>query len=93
MDKRLRDLEALVNLMFIMSFWQMTGELTSMFFYTDAEIITATLGHEPNWGNWQDFHYFKRRQAMQQNATQREIDREKLRRLVFGEDNDNPESK
>ncbi len=93
MDKRLRDLETLMNLMLIMSFWQMTGELTSSFFYADRDILTAALGHEPNWGNWQDFHYFKRRQTAQQSNTQREIDREKLHRLIFGEDNDNPESK
>jgi hypothetical protein len=93
MDKKLRDLEALMSLMLVMSFWQMTGDLTSRFFYTDREIVAAALGHEPNWGNWQDFHYFKRRQAIQQDNTQREVDREKLRRLVFGEDNDDPESK
>ncbi len=63
MDKRLRELQALMNLMLVASVWQMTGELTSRFFYSDREILTAALGHEPNWGNWQDFLYFKRRQA------------------------------
>ncbi len=79
MDKKLRELETLMNLMLVMSFWQMAKELTSSLIYVDREILTAALGHEPDWGNWQDFYYFKRRQAAQQSNAQREIDREKLR--------------
>jgi hypothetical protein len=93
MDKRLHELETLMNLMLIMSFWQTAGELTSRFFNSDREILTAALGHEPNWRNWQDFYYFKRRQAAQHSSMQSEIEREKLLRLVFGEENDNPESR
>ena len=48
--------------------------------------VKATLGHEPNQENWQDYYDLKREKTSQQNAQQREVDRRKLRRLVFGED-------
>ena len=46
--------------------------------------VKETLGHEPNQENWQDYYHLK-----QEKTSQREIDREKLRRLVFGEDDSN----
>ena len=55
--------------------------------------VKATLGHEPTQENWQDYYALKQEQKNRQNAHQREIDRERLRRLVFGEDGDSPEAK
>ena len=54
--------------------------------------VKATLGHEPTQENWQDYYGLKQEEKNRQNARQREIDRENLRRLVFGKDEDNPAS-
>ncbi len=48
--------------------------------------VRAALGHEPTQENWQDYYNLQQEQTNRQDARQREIDRERLRRLVFGED-------
>ena len=55
--------------------------------------VKAALGHEPTQENWQDYYALKQEQKNRQNAHQREGDRERLRRLVLGEDGDSPEPK
>jgi hypothetical protein len=47
--------------------------------------VKAALGHEPTQENWQDYYELKQEKTDKQKANQREIDREKLRRLVMGE--------
>ena len=54
--------------------------------------VRAAVGHEPTQENWQDYYGLKQEEKNRQNARQREIDRENLRRLVFGKDEDNPAS-
>ena len=55
--------------------------------------MKAALGHDPDQENWQDYYALKQEQKDRRNTNQREIDREKLRRLVFGEeDNDSKAS-
>jgi len=54
--------------------------------------VRAAVGHEPTKENWQDYYDLKQEEKTRQNARQREIDRENLRRLVFGEDGDSPEA-
>ena len=51
--------------------------------------MKATLGHEPTQENWQYLYELQLEKTNRQNAHQWEIDREKLRRLVFGEDDSN----
>lgn len=48
--------------------------------------VQAALGHEPTQENWQFYYELKQDKANKQDARQREIDREKLRRLVMGDD-------
>ena len=48
--------------------------------------VKAALGHEPTQENWQDYYDLKQEKTDRQKAHHREADREKLRRLVFGED-------
>jgi len=48
--------------------------------------VKVALGHDPTKENWQDYYDLKQEQTDKQKAHQREIDREKLRRLVFGGD-------
>ena len=54
--------------------------------------IKAALGHEPTQENWQDYYDLKKEKTNKQKANQREIDREKIRRLVFGEDSGSSET-
>ena len=51
--------------------------------------VEEAIGHEPNQETWQDYYALKQEQKNRQNTHQREIDREKLRRLIFGEDDSN----
>jgi len=51
--------------------------------------VRAAVGHEPTRDNWQYYYELKQEEKNRQNARQQEIDRENLRRLVFGEDEDN----
>ena len=55
--------------------------------------IKVALGHEPTQENWQDYYELKQKQTSRQKAHQREIDREKLRRLVLGEDSGTSETR
>ena len=51
----------------------------------EREKLTKTLGHEPDSENWQYYYDLQWQKTNREKACQREIDREKLRRLVFGE--------
>jgi len=51
--------------------------------------VKAALGHDPTQENWQDYYDLKQEERNGQKTRQRGIDREKLRRLVFGEDDNN----
>ncbi len=53
---------------------------------SERKKVRAALGHEPTQENWQDYHNLQQEQTNRQDARQREIDRKKLRRLVFGEE-------
>ena len=53
--------------------------------------VKAALGHEPTQENWQDYYNLKQEEPDRQKTNQREIDREKLRRLVMGEGDVSPE--
>ncbi len=46
----------------------------------DRERLTKTLGHEPTDENWQDYYDLRRDQEFKKKTSQREADKEKLRR-------------
>jgi len=48
--------------------------------------VRAALGHEPNQENWQYYYELRQEKTNRQDTRQREIDREKLRRLVMGDE-------
>jgi hypothetical protein len=52
----------------------------------EREKLIETLGHEPDPENWQCYRDLQWQKLNREKARQREIDREKLRRLVFGEE-------
>jgi hypothetical protein len=52
----------------------------------EREKVRAALGHDPTQENWQYYYELQQEKSNRQKARQWEDDREKLRRLVFGED-------
>ena len=49
----------------------------------ETELLTKTLGHEPTDENRQYYHDLQWQKSHPERARQREVDREKLRSLVF----------
>ena len=58
----------------------------------EREKLTETLGHEPDSENCQYYRDLQWQKTNREKARQREIDREKLQRLVFGEDSGSSEA-
>jgi len=52
----------------------------------EKEKLKAALGHEPTDENWQDYYDLLREQKANRKAAQREADKERLHRLVMGDD-------
>ncbi len=52
----------------------------------EMEKVAAALDHEPNQENWQYYYELQQEKTNRQKTRQREADREKLRRLVMGEE-------
>ena len=52
----------------------------------ETELLTKTLGHEPTDENRYYYHDLQWQKSNPERAQQREADREKLRRLLFGEE-------
>jgi len=53
----------------------------------ERERMRVTLNREPNLEDWDDLSQFLGERALIPRCLQRAKDREKIRRLVFGEDN------
>jgi len=53
----------------------------------ERERLTGTLGHEPSQEDWDDYSQFLGERTLDPKCLQRAKDREKIRLLVFGEDN------
>ena len=56
----------------------------------ERQKVKAALGHEPTQENWQDYYDLQQEQTERQKTRQREVDREKLRRLVMGDGDGSP---
>ncbi len=54
----------------------------------EREKVRAALGHEPTQENWHDYYNLQHEKTNRQDARHREIDREKLRRMVMGDESD-----
>ena len=52
----------------------------------EREKVKAALSHEPTQENWQYYYKLQQEKTNRQDTRQREIDREKLRRLVTGDE-------
>ena len=64
-------------------------ELMCAFLAREKERLTRALDHEPTQENWQDYWQFLGERTLNPKCLQRAEDREKIRRLVYGEDVDN----
>ena len=51
----------------------------------EREKVKVALGHKPTQDNWHDYYNLQQEKTNRLNAHQREVDRERLRRLVMGE--------
>ena len=54
----------------------------------EREKVKAALSHEPTQENWQYYYELQQEKTNRQDARHREIDREKLRRMVMGDESD-----
>ena len=52
----------------------------------EREKVKVAQGHEPTKENWHDYYNLQQEKTNRQDARQQEIDREKLRRLVMGDE-------
>jgi len=61
-------------------------ELMFIIIPQERERLTETLNHEPTNEDWEDYRQFLGERSSNLKCLQRAEDREKIRRLVFGED-------
>lgn len=85
------DFNALIQGYFLGAAVRMTGMMMLELMFTilprERERLTGTLGHEPSQEDWDDYSQFLGERTLNPRCLQRAIDREKIRRLVMGEDN------
>jgi hypothetical protein len=84
------DLERLLNSIvgwaMVFTAQDMVMSLVEKMIEAEKEVLTKTLGREPTHEERQFYRDLQWQKSNRENARQREIDREKIRRLVFGED-------
>ena len=86
MDELERYLNSMMGWVMLMTAHDMVKDFVEKVIEAEREKLTKTLGHEPDPENWQYYRDLQWQKSNQEKAQQREIDREKLRRLVFGEE-------
>ena len=85
------DFNAMIQSYFLGTAIRMTGMMMLELMFTilprERERLIETLSHEPSQEDWDDYSQFLGERNLDQKCLQRANDREKIRRLVFGEDN------
>jgi len=85
------DFNAMIQGYFLGAAIRMTGMMMLELMFTilprERERLTETLGHEPTNEDWEDYSQFLGERTLDPKCLQRAENREKIRRLVFGEDN------
>jgi len=85
------DFNAMIQGYFLGAAIRMTGmmmlELMFAILPRERERLTETLGHEPTNEDWEDYSQFLGERTLDPKCLQRAENREKIRCLVFGEDN------
>jgi len=85
------DFNAMIQGYFLGAAIRMTGMMMLELMFTilprERERLTETLGHEPTNEDWEDYSQFLGERTLDPKCLQRAENREKIRCLVFGEDN------
>jgi hypothetical protein len=76
----------MIGWMMFIAAHEMARKLVEKMLEAEKEKLTKALGREPTQEEWQYYRDLQWQKANHEKARQREIDREKLRRLVMGED-------
>ena len=86
MDELGRYLNNMMGWVMFITAHDMVKDFVEKVMEAEREKLTKTLGHEPDSENWQHYRDLQWQKLNREKARQREIDREKLRLLVFGEE-------
>ena len=85
------DFNTLIQGYFLGAAVRMTGMMMLELMFTilprERERLTGTLGHEPSQEDWDDYSHYLGERTLDPKCLQRAKDRDKIRSLVFGEDN------
>ena len=86
MDELGRYLNNMMGWVILITAHEMVKDFVEKVMEAEREKLTKTLGHEPDPENWQHYRDLQWQKLTREKSRQREIDREKLRLLVFGEE-------
>jgi len=86
MDELGRYINSMMGWVMLMTAHDMVKNFVEKLIEAETKLLTKTLGHEPTDENRQYYHDLQWQKSNPEQAQQREADREKLRRLVFGEE-------
>jgi len=86
MDNLGRLLNGMMGWALLIAAQDMVKSFVDKMLEVEREILAGTLGHIPTYDEWQYYRDLQWQKLNPDKALQREADREKLRRLVFGEE-------
>ena len=86
MDELGRYINSMMGWVMLMTAHDMVKNFVEKVIEAETKLLTMTLGHEPTEENRQYYHDLQWQKSNPERAQQREADREKLRSLVFGEE-------
>jgi len=86
MDELGRYINSMMGWVMLMTAHDMVKNFVEKVIEAETKLLTMTLGHEPTDENRQYYRDLQRQKSNPERAQQREADREKLRRLLFGEE-------
>jgi hypothetical protein len=86
MDELGRYINSMMGWVMLMTAHDMVKNFVEKVIEAETKLLTMTLGHEPTDENRQYYRDLQWQKSNPERAQQREADREKLRRLVFGEE-------
>jgi len=86
MDELGRYLNRMMGWVMLMTARDMVKNFVEKMIEAETKLLAKTLEHEPTDENRQYYRDLQWQKSNPERARQRELDREKLRRLVFGEE-------
>ena len=89
MDEWEQSFNRLMGWAVLIAVHDMVKSLVDKMLEAEKEKLTKTLGREPTREEWQYYRDLQWQKENREKALQREADREKIRRLVMGDDDAN----